>query len=51
MLSGVGRGGKASLTQVHPMARGLRAVQVSMGAEQQVPCIAASENFLQLSRT
>ena len=42
MLSGVGReGGEASLTQVHPWHGGLQTVQLSMGAEQQVLCIAA----------
>ena len=42
MLSGVGREGGGSISHTSPpMARGLQTVQLSMGAEQQVPCIAA----------
>ena len=43
MLSAVGRGGggKHLSHKSTPGHRGLQAVQVSMGAEQQVPCIAA----------
>ena len=41
MPSGVGRGGKSiSYTSPPHGTGGLRAVQVSMGAKQQVPCIA-----------
>ena len=44
MLSGVGRGGGEKKHLSHkstPWHGGLQAFQVSMGAEQQVPCIAA----------
>ena len=42
MLSGVGRGGGKHLSHKStPGHGGLQAVQVSMGAEQQVSCIAA----------